>query len=798
MATVKKNFPVLEMSCASCAMSVESMVRSIPGVEAASVNFASNLLNVEYDPGEVTPGRLQQAVRSIGYDLIIDEDHAAEEQQQAQQSHYRALRRDTVGAWIFALPLMVAGMAFMHDGWAAWLMLGLCVPVLWFGRIFFVNAWKQAHHRTANMDTLVALSTSIAFLFSLFNTLFPQFWLARGLEPHVYYEAAGLIIAFVLLGKLLEERAKGNTSSAIRKLMGLQPRTARVVLQDGTEQDVPVARLQAGERISVRPGEKIPVDGTVVSGGSFVDESMITGEPLPVEKEPGAAVLAGTVNQRGAFVLEASKVGSDTLLAQIIRMVQEAQGSKAPVQRIADRIAAVFVPVVIALAVLTFILWMVFGGGGAFTYGLLAMVSVLVIACPCALGLATPTALMVGIGKGAEHQILIKDAAALERMCKVDTIVLDKTGTLTEGRPEVTGWLWTDGCPDGGRDIGNVGGVGSAVRDDDRLSPENERIRNRWRNLFYSAELRSEHPLGEAVVRYLEGQGATACPLSGFESLTGKGIRFGEPKGISAAGENPVSGPDAIPDGRSVSDTVSGVEPEEGKTYWIGSRNLLAAHGAAMDDALSRQITSYEQQGRSTVFFGSGTRLLAVAVISDRLKPTTPAALSELRALGLEICMLTGDGRKTAASIAAELGIERYEAEVLPADKDQFIRRLQAEGRTVAMVGDGINDSQALSRADVSIAMGRGTDIAMEVAMVTLMNSDLLLVPRAYKLSRDTVRAIRQNLFWAFIYNVVGIPIAAGALYPVWGILLNPMLASAAMAFSSVSVVLNSLRLRWK
>ena len=782
MATVKKNFPVLEMSCASCAMSVESMVRSIPGVEAASVNFASNLLNVEYDPGEVTPGRLQQAVRSIGYDLIIDEDHAAEEQQQAQQSHYRSLRRDTVGAWIFALPLMVAGMAFMHDGWAAWLMLGLCVPVLWFGRIFFVNAWKQAHHRTANMDTLVALSTSIAFLFSLFNTLFPQFWLARGLEPHVYYEAAGMIIAFVLLGKLLEERAKGNTSSAIRKLMGLQPRTARVVLQDGTEQDVPIARLQAGERISVRPGEKIPVDGTVVSGGSFVDESMITGEPLPVEKEPGAAVLAGTVNQRGAFVLEASKVGSDTLLAQIIRMVQEAQGSKAPVQRIADRIAAVFVPVVIALAVLTFILWMVFGDGGAFTYGLLAMVSVLVIACPCALGLATPTALMVGIGKGAEHQILIKDAAALERMCKVDTIVLDKTGTLTEGRPEVTGWLWTDGCPDGGRDIGNVGGVGSAVRDDDRRSPENERIRNRWRNLFYSAELRSEHPLGEAVVRYLEGHGATACPLTGFESLTGKGIRFGEPKGVSAAGENP----------------VSGVESEEGKTYWIGSRNLLAAHGAAMDDAISRQITSYEQQGRSTVFFGSGTRLLAVAVISDRIKPTTPAALSELRALGLEICMLTGDGHKTAASIAAELGIERYEAEVLPADKDQFIRRLQAEGRTVAMVGDGINDSQALSRADVSIAMGRGTDIAMEVAMVTLMNSDLLLVPRAYTLSRDTVRAIRQNLFWAFIYNVVGIPIAAGALYPVWGILLNPMLASAAMAFSSVSVVLNSLRLRWK
>ena len=499
MEIVKKNIPVLEMSCAVCAANVENRVRTVEGVAAASVNFASNQLHVEYDPARVTLLQLQQAVREIGYDLIVDENHAEEEQQQAQQNHYRELKRNTVKVWCFALPLMILGMVFMHERWAAWLMLLLSLPVFWFGRLFYINAWKQASHRSANMDTLVALSTSIAFLFSLFNTLFPQVWLSRGLEPHVYYEAATMIIAFVLLGKLLEERAKGNTSSAIRKLIGLQPKTARVIGTDGSEQDLPVAQLQVGDRISLRPGEKIPVDGILFSGNTFVDESMITGEPIPARKDPGDKLLAGTVNQRGSFVMEATKVGSDTLLAQIIRTVQEAQGSKAPVQRIADRIAAVFVPVVIGLALLTFLLWLVLGGEEAFTYGLLAMVSVLVIACPCALGLATPTALMVGIGKGAEQQILIKDAAALERMCKVDTVVLDKTGTLTEGRPEVVKWLWTAGT---------------------------EEQHRYWQGLFYAAESRSEHPLGEALVRYLEQQGAHTCSLSLFESLTGEGVEF--------------------------------------------------------------------------------------------------------------------------------------------------------------------------------------------------------------------------------------------------------------------------------
>ena len=516
------------------------------------------------------------------------------------------------------------------------------------------------------------------------------------------------------------------------------------------------------------------MDGLPFSGSTFVDESMITGEPIPARKDQGDKLLAGTVNQRGSFVMEATKVGSDTLLAQIIRTVQEAQGSKAPVQRIADRIAAVFVPVVIGLALLTFLLWLVLGGEEAFTYGLLAMVSVLVIACPCALGLATPTALMVGIGKGAEQQILIKDAAALERMCKVDTVVLDKTGTLTEGRPEVVKWLWTAGT---------------------------EEQHRYWQGLFYAAESRSEHPLGEAVVRYLEQQEAHTCPLSLFESLTGEGVEFKAESAARSDVESSVSPSASTPDATTES-VATGSSSDLGQraeqTFWIGSRKLAERYGAEMVPSLAREITAHEQAGCTTVLGGCGTRLLAVVVISDRIKTTTPEALKELRRAGIEICMLTGDSQKTAAAIAKELGISQFQAEMLPADKEQYIRRLQAEGHTVAMVGDGINDSQALSSADVSVAMGRGTDIAMEVAMVTLITSDLKLLPRAYRLSKDTVRAIRQNLFWAFIYNLIGIPIAAGVLYPVCGLLLNPMLASAAMAFSSVSVVMNSLRLRWK
>lgn len=732
--TVTKSFPVLEMSCAACAANVEHTATVLPGVARAAVNFASNLLDITYDPSVLTPEDIRSAVRSAGYDLIIEEQGSRQLHEEAQRSHYKRLKRDVIGAWAFSVPVMVLGMFLMHMPYANWIMLALTLPVMGvFGRTFYVNAVKQIRHGRAGMDTLVALSTAIAFLFSLFNTLWPAFWYDRGLEPHVYYEAACVIIAFVLLGKLLEERAKGNTTSAIKKLMGLQPQTARVLRRE-VELDVPIVSLQPGETVIVRPGEKIPVDGRLTEGNSFVDESMITGEPMPVEKATGDTVVAGTINQRGSFRMEATRVGDDTLLSQIIRMVQQAQGSKAPVQRIADRIAAVFVPVVIGIAVLTFALWMVFGGTAYFSYALLSMVSVLVIACPCALGLATPTALMVGIGRGAQQQILIRDATALEKMCQVDTVVLDKTGTLTQGRPTVTDWLWT--------------------------APEEAK----YKSLIFSAELRSEHPLGAAVVSFLQEEGIGGTEIGNFESLTGRGVVF----------------------------------TADGRPYWAGSRKLMEEQGIVLAAEVASQAEAWQAEGKSTIFFGSEALLIAVIVISDPLKPTTREALERLRRLGLEVCMLTGDSRRTASALAQSLGIARFEAEVLPADKEAFVARLQAEGRTVAMVGDGINDSQALARADVGIAMGGGTDIAMEVAMITLMNSDLMSLPRAYTLSRDTVRAIRQNLFWAFIYNLIGIPVAAGVLYPLWGVLLNPMLASAAMAFSSVSVVLNSLRLKWK
>ena len=731
--TVRKNYPVLEMSCASCAMSVEQTVRKLPGVTDASVNFASNRLSVGFDESQITPQQIRAAVQASGYDLIIDEQGGEVKQQQAERNRYLRLRYDTIGAWLFSLPIVVIAMLFMHMPYGNWIMLILSLPVLFFfGRGFFVNGWKQLRHRQANMDTLVALSTSIAFLFSLFNTVYPQFWLRRGLEPHVYYEAACVIIAFVLVGKLLEERAKSNTSSAIKRLIGLQPTTARLVRGDH-EEDVPISALQVGDRVSVRPGEKIPVDGVVRDGSSYVDESMITGEPLPVGKEAGDKVVAGTINSRGTFVLETTGVGSDTLLARIIRMVQQAQGSKAPVQRIADRIAAIFVPTVIGIALLTFALWLAIGGMDYFSYALLSAVSVLVIACPCALGLATPTALMVGIGKGAENQILIKDATALEQLCRIDTVVMDKTGTLTEGRPSVVDWIAA------GPDL-----------------PE-------YRNMICAAEMKSEHPLASAIVNYLSAHEAQPCEVTSFVSLTGRGIRF----------------------------TAGNAD------YWLGSRNLMAEQGVAPAEETDVRIETAQQTGASIVYFGTADRLLAVIVINDTLKATTPPALDQLRRLHIDIAMLTGDSRKTAAALAERLGIRHYRAEVLPDDKDKYIQQLQREGKRVAMVGDGINDSQALARADVSIAMGHGTDIAMDVAMVTLMNSDLLLLPKAYVLSRKTVRLIRQNLFWAFIYNLIGIPIAAGVLYPLYGILMNPMLAGAAMAFSSVSVVANSLRLKW-
>ena len=734
MGTItKKVFPVLNMHCAGCANNVEKIVRKLPGIVDATVNFATNTLSVSYEADKLTPGEIRAAVLSGGYDLIVEEENLREErQEEAQQQHYRKLKRQVIGAWIFAVPMLLLSMVFMHVPYSNEIQLLLTLPVLiLFGGSFFTGAWKQAKMGRSNMDTLVALSTSIAFLFSVFNTFFPEFWYSRGVEPHVYYEASVVIIAFVLTGKLLEERAKGNTSAAIKKLMGLQPKVARI-LRNGIEEEVLIDQLQVGDLVVVRPGEQIPVDGIVSEGDSFVDESMISGEPIPVEKKKGDRILAGTINQRGSFIINASQVGSETVLARIIRMVQEAQGSKAPVQRIVDRVTGIFVPVVLGIAVLTFILWIVIGGMDYFSYAMLSAVSVLVIACPCALGLATPTALMVGIGKAASQHILIKDAVALEQMRKVNVVVLDKTGTLTEGHPTVSGWLW-------------------AVTQEDY-----------FKGVLLAAEQKSEHPLAGAIVASLQGEEKVVpAHLDSFESITGKGVRV----------------------------------IYKGDLFWVGSHKLLKDFNASLPDVMADMMVQYESEGNGIIYFGRENQILAIIAVSDPVKPTSAEAVKELRQQGIDICMLTGDGQRTALAVAGKLGIDRFVADALPDDKQEFIRELQLQGKTVAMVGDGINDSQALALADVSIAMGKGTDIAMDVAMVTLMTSDLLLLPKAFNLSRQTVKLIHQNLFWAFIYNLIGIPIAAGILYPLYGILLNPMLASAAMAFSSVSVVLNSLSL---
>jgi len=723
----KIQLPVLDMSCAVCAGNVEKGVRAVEGVRSADVNFASAMLSLEYDPDVTDLSEIRDRVRAIGYDIVIDEAASREELEATERRRYTDLRRRVVIAWVLSVPVMVLSMGFMHAWWSGWGQLMLSVPVMVYsGRLFYIHAWRQAKKGTAGMDTLVALSTSIAFIYSLVGTLSP--WLATdgGTVPHLYYEAATMVIAFVLLGKLLEERAKMSTGSAIRSLMGLQPLTARLVTDDG-EREVPVVSLTAGARVSVRPGEKIAVDGTVAAGESFVDESMISGEAVPVRKAAGDKVLAGTVNQRGSFVMEAQAVGEATVLSRIVRTVQEAQGSKAPVQRIADRVSAVFVPVVIGLSLVTFVVWLV--SGGDIPFALMTAASVLVIACPCALGLATPTALMVGIGRGAKNQILIKDACALENLCRTDCVVLDKTGTLTEGHPAVTAMLWH----------------GS---DNDKA-------------VLAGIESRSEHPLAQAVVEKLAAEGITPAVPDGFESVTGRGV-------------------EAV---------------YEGVRYRAGNYAFVVSDRSVADD-ISAFADLWQKRGSSVIYFGTDDRMIAVVAVSDPLKESSAGAVAMLRKEGIEVHMLTGDAMPTARAVAAEAGIERFEAGMMPQDKDDYITSLQVRGRRVAMAGDGINDSQALARADVSIAMGHGTDVAMDVAQVTLMTSDLTKIPAAIRLSRKCVRVIRQNLFWAFVYNTVAIPVAAGVFYPAFGIALDPMWASAAMAFSSISVVLNSLRLK--
>lgn len=730
----KKTVTVTNMTCAACAGSVERFLNNQEGVSSASVNFANEKAVIEYS--EVTSfDALKSAVQSIGYDLVATDSEAGKQQViQGKENEYRKLKRRVIGAIILAVPLFVIGMFFMEMPYANYIMWALSTPMLfYFGQQFFVGAWKQLKHRSANMDTLVAMSTGIAYLFSVFNTLNPHFWHSRGIHPHVYFEAAGIVIAFILLGKLLEERAKGNTSATIKKLMGLQPKTVTVILENGEQAEQAVSTLTKNTIVLVKPGERIAVDGEVIAGSSYVDESTINGEPIPVAKQAGDTVFAGTMNQKGAFRFRAEKVGGETLLAQIIKMVEEAQGSKAPVQKLVDKIAAVFVPVVIGIAVLSFIIWMILGGEYGFERGLIAAVTVLVIACPCALGLATPTAIMVGVGKAAERGILIKDAESLELAQKMNSVILDKTGTITEGKPVVTDLEW----------FGN-------------FSQEQQ-------DILFSIEQSSEHPLADAIVARLK---ETSKFLEGVEVENNSG------QGIT---------------GRV-----------NGKEYFLGNERLMQQKDIVFSEEQKAWISQRLEKAQTVVLFAEDARLLGALAIADQVKETSAAAIHELHRKGIKVVMLTGDNPQTAKAVAEELGIDVYHANVLPAEKANYVRELQEKGEVVAMVGDGINDSNALAQADVSIAMGKGSDIAMDVAKMTIISSDLLKISEAIRLSKQTSTAIRQNLFWAFIYNLIGIPVAAGLLYPFNGFLLDPMWAGAAMAFSSVSVVMNSLMLKIK
>ncbi len=734
--SIIKTFPVTGLSCASCAISVESMLKTREGVIDASVNYANSSARVEYLPGTSDVAEFKSAIQAIGYDLLIEEE-GVDHQEELQQSYYKKLKKNTLWAVILAIPVVVIAMFMMNIPYANWIMLVFTTPVIaWFGRSFFINAFIQTKHGKANMDTLVALSTGIAYLFSLFNTLFPQFWLRQGQHPHVYFEASAVIIAFILLGKVLEERAKSSTSSAIKKLMGLQPKTVTIVQKNGQETEIAISQVKKGDRLLVKPGDKIPVDGEIISGTSFIDESTITGESLAVEKVTGSQIFAGTINQKGSFIFVAQKVGGETILAQIIKMVQQAQGSKPPVQRLVDKIAGIFVPVVMSISLISFAIWMIFGGENALTQALLAMVSVLVIACPCALGLATPTAIMVGMGKGAENGILIRDAESLETAHKVNVVILDKTGTITDGKPAVTDFRW--------------------------FVPEAEQ--RGLKQILFSIESHSEHPLAEAVTSSLKTNIEPRTQVEKFESITGRGA----------------------------------IAYHNNSAYLVGNKKLLDEYRVNITETQLYEINKWQEKANTVVCFARGTELLAIIAIADKIKDTSAKAIRELQDQNIEVYMLTGDNHQTAKAVAEKAGLVNFRAEVLPAEKAEFVRQLQEKGKIVAMVGDGINDSQALAQSDVSIAMGKGSDIAMDVAKMTIISSDLQLISKAIRLSKLTTNTIHQNLFWAFFYNVIGIPVAAGILFPIWDFMLNPMIAGAAMALSSVSVVSNSLRLKTK
>lgn len=738
------------MSCASCAKNIEDAIRSIDGVTECNVNFGAEQATIAYDSRETNVAEIQQAVDVAGYsalpmqeDVLADEPDAERQQRQVEQ---RKLQRKVWTAGGISAVLVIGSLPTMtgfsiplipmwlHHPIVQWI---LTTPVLfWCGAFFFINAWKALKRHTATMDTLVAIGTGAAYLYSLFPTFFPQWFIAQGLNPDVYFEAASVIIALLLLGRLLEDRAKGQTSEAIRKLIGLQARTARVIRQ-GREIDLPIAQVMVGDVILVRPGEKIPVDGEIVDGRSTIDEAMVTGESLPVTKQVGDKVIGATLNKTGSFRFRATRVGKDTFLAQIVKLVQQAQGSKAPIQRLADQVTGWFVPAVIAIAITTFIIW--YNVMGNVTMALITTVGVLIIACPCALGLATPTSIMVGTGKGAENGILIKGAESLELAHKLQTIVLDKTGTITQGKPTVTDFVTAQGTVQG-------------------TAHHNELMLLR---LAASVERNSEHPLAEAVVQYAQAQGADLDDVQEFDAVAGSGVQ-----------------------GYVVNQLI-----EIGTYRWMTELGIDTA-------ALQQKWEQLESLGKTVIWIAVNGKAEAIMGIADAVKPSSVAAIRALQRMGLEVVMLTGDNRRTADVIAQEVKIDRVFAEVRPDQKAAMVETLQREGKIVAMVGDGINDAPALAQADVGMAIGTGTDVAIAASDITLISGDLQSIVTAIQLSRATIRNIRQNLFFAFIYNVAGIPIAAGILYPFFGWLLSPIIAGAAMAFSSVSVVSNALRLR--
>ena len=734
----RSNFKATGMGCAGCAAHINRILNEQKGVKSAMVNFVSGRATVEYDENKCNIDSLIKAVNDAGYGLVPDEGEDEDDIDDRERKEYKSLVTKVVSSVILSILLMIVGMVY-NGRMAGVLMWLLATPVVfWCGGRFFANSGKQLRHKMCSMDTLVALSSGVSYFFSLFNLAFPTIWISRGVTPHLYFEASAMVVTFVLVGKLLENRAKRQTTSAVRKLIGLKPKM--VTLVDGEkEKSVDVDSVRPGDMIMARPGERIAVDGVVAEGNTYIEESMLTGEPIAVFKKEGSKVFSGTVNQNGNIIYKAENVGEKTLLSQIIYITRQAQDSKPPIQNTVDKIASVFVPIIILISIVTFILWLILDPSNGFSYGLLCALTVLVIACPCALGLATPTAISVGIGLGAENGILIKDAGCLETASSVKAVVFDKTGTLTEGKPEVREVYYS--IPEKSISI---------------LSE------------LYALESKSEHPLSGAIKAYAEARldSNISVKISEFCSEPGLGI----------------SGVAVFPDGTKVKVNA-------------GSIRFMSKVGVNITSELSDKAATMKG---TLVWFSEDGEVSAILSISDKIRKTAKEGVELLEKIGIRTYILSGDRRSSAARVASELGVDGLKAEALPSDKLGFIRGLQADGTPTAMVGDGINDSAALAQADLGIAIGKGSDIAIDSAGITLSSADIRKVASSIRLSRLTVRTLRENLFWAFIYNVISIPIAAGVLYPICGVLLNPMIASAAMALSSISVVANSLRLKFK